>query len=97
MFIRKTLPAGDSFVDCDNTSSADDLLQTSFEDSSPSTPIFFILSPGANPIKNVEILCRKMGMDPSKQLFQVALGQGQDVVANALLDVGHKEGTWVML
>jgi dynein heavy chain len=34
-FIRKTLPKGDSFVDCDNTSSADDILQTSFVDSSP--------------------------------------------------------------
>lgn len=97
MFIRKTLPRGDAFVDCDNTSSADDILTTSFEDSSPATPIFFILSPGANPIKNVETLCRKHGMDPTKQLFQVALGQGQDVVANALLDMGHKEGQWIML
>jgi dynein heavy chain len=96
-FIRNTLPKGDSFVDCDNTSSADDILQTSYVDASPSVPIFFILSPGANPIKNVENLARKMGMDPVKQIYQVALGQGQDVVANAFLDMGHKEGQWVML
>jgi dynein heavy chain, axonemal len=55
------------------------------------------LSPGANPIKNVENLARKHGMDPAKQLYQVALGQGQDVVADAFLDIGHKEGQWVML
>jgi len=36
-------------------------------------------------------------MDPAKQLYQVALGQGQDVVADAFLDMGHKEGQWVML
>jgi len=61
------------------------------------TPIFFILSPGANPIKNVQNLARSLGYDPTKQLHQVALGQGQDVVANQLLDIGHKEGQWIML
>jgi dynein heavy chain len=30
-------------------------------------------------------------------LHQVALGQGQDVVAMAKLDIGHKDGHWVML
>ena len=92
IFIRKTLPKGDSFVDCDNKNSADDILATSFEDSSPVTPIFFILSPGANPIKNVENFCRKMGFDPVKHILSVSLGQGQDIVANSMLDQGHKEG-----
>jgi dynein heavy chain len=30
-------------------------------------------------------------------LHTVALGQGQDVIANQKLDIGHKEGHWVML
>jgi dynein heavy chain len=66
-------------------------------DSTTTTPIYFILSPGANPVQAVENLARQQGNDPSKMLHQVALGQGQDVVAMAKLDIGHKDGHWVML
>jgi dynein heavy chain len=55
------------------------------------------LSPGANPVKDVEMLAKKYGIDPIKQLHTVALGQGQDVVAMTKLEIGHKEGHWVML
>ena len=75
-FIQRTLPNGTAFTECDNTSSADDILSSSYADSTPQTPIFFILSPGANPIKNVQNLARNLGFDPAKQLHQVALGQG---------------------
>jgi dynein heavy chain len=37
------------------------------------------------------------GIDLYKQFHQVALGQGQDIVANNKLDIAHKEGHWVML
>lgn len=30
--------------------------EKSYEESSPSTPVFFILSPGVNPLKDVETL-----------------------------------------
>merc|ERR1719242_1265062 len=70
-FIRNTLPKGGDFVDCDAALSSIGVLELAFQDSSSITPIFFILSPGAN--------------------------QGQDVVANAKLDMAHKEGHWVML
>lgn len=66
-------------------------------DSTPTTPIYFILSPGANPVADVEWLGRKQGIDVGKMFHQVALGQGQDVVAHNWLDVGHKDGHWVML
>jgi dynein heavy chain len=36
-------------------------------------------------------------MDPLKTLHTVSLGQGQDIVAMNKLDIGHKEGHWVML
>jgi len=52
------------------------VLTSSYLDSTPTTPIFFILSPGANPVKDVEQLARKNGIDPNKQLHTVALGQG---------------------
>ena len=67
-FIRATLPAGDDFVDCDSTSSSVQVLQSAFGDSTNTTPIFFILSPGANPVKDVEALARGRGMDPNKEL-----------------------------
>lgn len=73
------------------------MLQSAYSDSTPTTPIFFILSPGANPVKDVEILAKKSGIDPNKQLHTIALGQGQDVVALNKLEIGHKEGHWVML
>jgi dynein heavy chain len=57
-FVRRTLPNGNAFVDCDNSLSSDLILQSSFEDSKPETPIFFILSAGANPIKNVLALAK---------------------------------------
>jgi len=96
-FVRKTLPAGDSYVDCDATSSAAQILASSYQDSTPTTPIYFILSPGANPVAEVEALGRSQGVDIGKKFHQVALGQGQDRIAHNWLDVGHKEGHWVML
>ena len=73
------------------------MLASSYADSSSMTPLFFILSPGANPIKNVQSLAKNLGFDPAKQLHQVALGQGQDVIAMNLLEMGHKDGQWIML
>ena len=96
-FIRRNLPCGNDFVDCDSTSSSLQVLQSAYADSTNTTPIFFILSPGANPVKDVESLARKNSIDPHKALHQVALGQGQDTVANQKLEIAHKEGHWVML
>jgi dynein heavy chain len=58
-FVRKTLPNGDDYVDCDATSSAIEILFSCFSDSTPVTPIYFILSPGANPVSDVEFMARK--------------------------------------
>jgi dynein heavy chain len=58
-FVRKTLPSGDDYVDCDATSSAVEVLAQSYMDSTPMTPIYFILSPGANPVADVEWLGRR--------------------------------------
>lgn len=73
------------------------MLISAYSDSTPTTPIYFILSPGANPVKDVEMLARKSGVDPVKCMHVIALGQGQDVIAKNKLDIGHKEGHWVML
>lgn len=50
--------------------------EKSFEEASPSTPIFFILSPGVNPLKDVEELGEKQGFTLEKQNFHnVSLGK----------------------
>lgn len=54
----------------------------SFEEASPSTPIFFILSPGVNPLKDVEDLGKQLCYTADNGNFHnVSLGQGQEAVA----------------
>jgi hypothetical protein len=70
----------------------------SFEETSPSTPIFFILSPGVNPLKDVEDLGEKLGFTSDKQNFHnVSLGQGQEVVAEKAMEIAALHGHWVVL
>lgn len=70
----------------------------SFEETSPTTPIFFILSPGVNPLKDVEALGKIMGFTADNGNFHnVSLGQGQEIVAEQAMDEGLQHGHWVVL
>ncbi|KAL4703187.1 hypothetical protein ACJJTC_018259 [Scirpophaga incertulas] len=70
----------------------------SFEETSPTTPIFFILSPGVNPLKDVEALGKVMGFTSDNGNFHnVSLGQGQEVVAEQAMDIAVNKGHWVVL
>lgn len=72
--------------------------EKSFEETSPSTPIFFILSPGVNPLKDVESLGDKLGFTTDNLNFHnVSLGQGQEVVAEQAMDLSAQSGHWVVL
>ena len=51
---------GREFVYCDGSASFFQVLSSSYEDSNNITPIFFILSPGADPVKEVESLGKKL-------------------------------------
>merc|ERR1719201_3123212 len=69
-----------------------------FEETSKATGIFFILSPGVNPILQVEELGKSMGFTyDNGNYHQVSLGQGQEVVAEAALDQAAEKGEWVVL
>merc|ERR1711871_955925 len=59
------------------------------------TPMVFILSPGADPQSDIQKFADEMGFN-NKFKF-VALGQGQGPIAEQLLDVGSKRGHWVLL
>ena len=53
----------------------------SFEESSPTTPIFFILSPGVNPLHDVETLGKKMNFTATRGNFHsISLGQVKDKI-----------------
>ncbi|XP_063817028.1 dynein axonemal heavy chain 9 isoform X3 [Pseudophryne corroboree] len=70
----------------------------SYEESGPATPMFFILSPGVDPLKDVEKQGRKLGYTFDNQnLHNVSLGQGQEIVAEQALDLAAREGHWVIL
>lgn len=70
----------------------------SYEESDPATPIFFILSPGVDPLKDVEALGKKLGFTFDDNNFHnVSLGQGQEIVAEQNMDLAAKEGHWVIL
>jgi len=98
MWIRNILPDGKEFMDCDASNSFQQILSSTLDDSTNTTPIFFILSPGADPVKEVEALGKKLGYGSvTTNYHNVAMGQGQDVVAMNKLDIGHREGHWVML
>ncbi|KAK7919112.1 hypothetical protein WMY93_010396 [Mugilogobius chulae] len=70
----------------------------SFEESGPATPMFFVLSPGVDPLKDVEKHGKKLGFTlDNKNFHNVSLGQGQELVAEQALASAAEEGHWVIL
>jgi len=96
IYAEIAIPDGKEFTRCDAGVSFSDLLRKSLADMNNVTPIFFILSPGADPVVNLQDIGTKAGYFPNKW-HRVALGEGQDVVAMAKLAIGVKEGHWVIL
>ncbi|XP_070187600.1 dynein beta chain, ciliary-like isoform X2 [Littorina saxatilis] len=70
----------------------------SYEESGPASPVFFILSPGVDPLKDVEAMGKKLGFTEDNRNFSnISLGQGQEIVAEQAMEVAAKEGHWVVL
>ena len=73
-------------------------LERSYQDVSPQTPVFFILSPGVDPVKDTEKLGRQLGFGFDQGNFGlVSLGQGQEPVAEKAIEVSFKNGGWAFL
>ena len=96
-FIRATLPSGGQYTDADGEFNSYQVLEQAFLDSDPTIPIYFILSPGANVVADVDKLAVKMGQVAGSTYHNISLGQGQDVVAQEKLENGHRQGHWVIL
>lgn len=51
-----------------------EILASAVEDSDSSIPIFFILSPGADPVKEVEKLTKSYRIELGKSFWNISLG-----------------------
>ncbi|XP_014471080.1 PREDICTED: dynein beta chain, ciliary-like [Dinoponera quadriceps] len=72
--------------------------EKTFQDMCANTPVFFILSPGVDPLKDVEKLGKRLGFTFDAQNFHnVSLGQGQEPVAEETMDISAHNGHWVIL
>ncbi|CAN9505279.1 unnamed protein product [Ophioblennius macclurei] len=65
------------------------------EESTNSTPLIFVLSPGVDPTGSLRQLAGASGM--SKNFHAVSLGQGQVPIAKGMIEEGVKNGHWVFL
>ena len=73
-------------------------LEKSFEDATPSVPMFIFLSPGVDVAAAVEAMGRKKGFSfDTGKYASVSLGQGQEPIAMNNLSNFRKEGGWVLL
>ncbi|XP_053509735.1 dynein axonemal heavy chain 10 isoform X2 [Ictalurus furcatus] len=66
------------------------------EQSTPNSPIVFILSPGCEPASDLTKLAERSGFGTNRLKF-LAMGQGQEKVALQLLDTAVSRGQWLML
>lgn len=96
-FVRQVLPNGSLYCECDSALNALQVMETSYLNSTPTTPLYFILSPGADVVASVDKLSLKYGFDRGVTYHNVSMGQGQDVCAMDRLEMAHRNGHWVIL
>uniref|UniRef100_Q9P225-2 Isoform 2 of Dynein axonemal heavy chain 2 n=2 Tax=Homo sapiens TaxID=9606 RepID=Q9P225-2 len=70
-------------------------MKSVLEDSTPRSPLVFILSPGVDPTSALLQLAEHMGM--AQRFHALSLGQGQAPIAARLLREGVTQGHWVFL
>lgn len=74
--------------------------ETSYEETGPGTPVFFVLSPGVDPLKDVEAVGKKLDFTLTKgNLHNVSLGQVRGISSidntthcSIILIIGSRSG-----
>ncbi|CAL1680177.1 unnamed protein product [Lasius platythorax] len=66
-----------------------------FEESTPTMPVVFLLSPGSDPTSELMKLADRYGCGGGKFRY-LSLGQSQDKIAIELLDIAMTRGQWLM-
>jgi dynein heavy chain len=84
---------GEQFLN--NNSAAANTLEEIYKDSDNSTPIIFVLSPGADPTQLLFRFAKEKGFDNKLQV--ISLGQGQGENAVRLIESAKSRGDWVLL
>ncbi|KAL0279460.1 UNVERIFIED_CONTAM: hypothetical protein PYX00_001008 [Menopon gallinae] len=67
-----------------------------YDQSTPTMPVVFILSPGSDPSSDLMKLADRFGMGGGKFRY-LSLGQGQEQAALTLLETAVNRGQWLML
>lgn len=67
-----------------------------FEQSTPTSPIVFILSPGSDPASDLTKLAERIEFGSNKLKF-LSMGQGQEKLALQYLETAVARGQWLML
>eukprot|EP00744_Colponema_vietnamica_P002637 GILI01004106.1.p1 GENE.GILI01004106.1~~GILI01004106.1.p1 ORF type:complete len:1989 (+),score=654.53 GILI01004106.1:157-5967(+) len=86
--VRYVSQMGDAFVNPKNIELMDILTE-----STPRTPILFLLSAGSDPTESIYALGKKMKTVPNG----VSMGQGQEIIARELISKALVDGGWVLL
>merc|ERR1711871_1290171 len=69
-----------------------------YQESSPSTPIFFVLFPGVDPTPDVERLAKSFNVSEENGKFlNISMGQGQEEFAETSIQNFASKGGWIML
>jgi len=66
-----------------------------FKESNNTTPLIFLLSPGAD--AREEILSFAIKENMNNKLLSLSLGQGQGELATKNIKLGANEGKWILL
>jgi len=74
------------------------ILENILPETDPTTPCYYILSPGVDVASEVEKAATARGLSITEgTLSDVSLGEGQDVISDREVDRQAKEGGWVIL
>ncbi len=71
-------------------------LARSYEDSTCTAPLIFVLSPGADPTMGLLKFATDKGFGGAR-FNSISLGQGQGPIAAQMIDRAQAEGSWVLL
>lgn len=68
-------------------------LEAIYKESSPTTPLIFVLSTGTDPASELYKFAEKMKF--SKRMYSISLGQGQGPRAEKMIQSAVEIGSWV--